>query len=684
MEKAATRRNYGLVGYGFQIFQPPCAFACRDAIAGAKLKCSTVDGMSAMEGMDMGGMVMTDPQCYATDDVFLQTMAWCISSRCKSISTWKLERYWKENIPGALAVQPDPKETFQEALAKVIDTPTVVYAEPGSLNVTSNIAEDLWFAAYNTDIIFAHQESMQEGYALILFLSGVIIPICFSLLRFVPFHSTLRSKFHAYVIDAPLFGNQHAKFAQLGLEAAITRGQALFISYLVIINVVLSAVNYRYANPNTFYPGDRWGWMIMLVSNRLGLLSFANLPLVFLYASRNNLLLWLTNWSHSTFLLLHRWVASIATLQAILHSIIYLHKYIKVGTHATTSKLPYWYWGIVATLGMTVLFPTSIGIVRRKSYELFLVWHVMISILVVVGCYWHIVFEFQHSWGYELWIIVTMAIWGFDRLARWLRIAKNGIKMAEVTAIDEDYIRVTVPGVAISGYAYLYFPTLTWRVWENHPFSVSSTVLSASGSPQERIGFRASHDLEKHIEISATSAHSRAGSESGPGHAFKQPLQAGITFYIRGKTGITFTLRHRTSLPVLLEGGYSSHSTSALNKSPTLIAIVGGVGITAVLPCLRTHPGRVKLYWGCRSQPLIDDVKSSGALSLVEQEILANARMSVADVLASELTDTGGNEIAVLVSGPENMANEVRNSLRYLVGSGKGVNAKLYIESFSW
>jgi len=47
------------------------------------------------------------------------------------------------------------------------------------------------------------------------------------------------------------------------------------------------------------------------VSNRLGLLSFADLPLLMLYAGRNNILLWLTIWSHSTFLLLDRWVSYI-------------------------------------------------------------------------------------------------------------------------------------------------------------------------------------------------------------------------------------------------------------------------------------------------------------------------------------------------------------------------------------
>jgi hypothetical protein len=316
----------------------------------------------------------------------------------------------------------------------------------------------------------------------------------------VPFPGAWRSKFNAWVIEPPLFGDKHDTAVFFGLVQMPKRGQALFIFYFIVINTVFSAAKYKYADPNTWYPDNKYGWMCMLVSNRLGLLSFANLPLVFLYAGRNNILLWITNWSHSTFLLLHRWIAAIATLQAILHSLIYLYVYVKNGTHSSESKLPYWYWGVIGTLGLTILFPTSVLPLRKKFYELFLAWHVIISILIVVGCYYHIIFEFSHSWGYETWIFICMAVWGFDRVSRVLRLARYGVKTAEITVIDDEYVRITVPGIATSGHAYLYFPTLTWRVWENHPFSVASTVLNSPDLPiQKSIAFH--DDIENNLEL---------------------------------------------------------------------------------------------------------------------------------------------------------------------------------------
>ena len=520
--------------------------------------------------------------------------------------------------------------------------------------------------------------------SLVILLSGVAIPIAFSLLRFVPFPGALRSKFNAWVIDPPLFGTKHDTPVLFGLAQVPKRGQALFIFYFLVINIMFSSVNYEYTNPNIWYPDNKWRWMVMLVSNRLGLLSFANLPLVFLYAGRNNFLLWVTNWSHSTFLLIHRWIAAIATLQAILHSIIYLHAYVKAGTHASESKKPFWYWGAIATIGMSILLPTSVLPIRKRLYELFLAWHVAISVLVVAGCYWHILFEYQHQWGYETWIIIVMAVWGFDRVFRFLRLARHGVQRAEVTIVDDEYIRVHVPHVTSSGYAYLYFPTLTWRVWENHPFSVASTMLPASTNLTALDRDSTDLDIEKHPEILSSSVKGSSNSGRSPSDSLRESYRAGITFYIRGKTGITSAIRKRTSLPVFLEAGYSAHSPSSLHTSPTLIVLAGGVGITAVLPALQTHPGRAKLYWGCRTQAFVDDVKSIGVLSHVEQEIIVGRRMAVREILESELIGGATGEIAVLVSGPGGMADEVRNVVGDIVRKQTGVRVKLVMESFSW
>ena len=134
----------------------------------------------------------------------------------------------------------------------------------------------------------------------------------------MPFPSRWATLFNAYFITPPAFGSKHTT-AALGLFHIPTRGQALFIAYLIIINLVLTFVDLDGPWPDAWYSTQHDQWFGYL-SLRTGVLSFANLPLLILYAGRNNVLLWLTNWRHETFLLVHRYIAWICTLQAVVHS----------------------------------------------------------------------------------------------------------------------------------------------------------------------------------------------------------------------------------------------------------------------------------------------------------------------------------------------------------------------------
>ena len=450
-----------------------------------------------------------------------------------------------------------------------------------------------------------------------------------------------------------------------------TRGQSLLIFYLITINVVLSAAGFNSMQPNSWYPSPSGsdGEIVSYVTNRLGVLSFANIPLLFLYAGRNNILLRLTNWSHGTFLLLHRWVAWIATLQAVLHSTIYLEMYVDVGTHASDSQLPYWVWGVVAKLCMLVILPSSILPIREKAYEFFLAWHVLLSIFVLAGCYWHILERFERQWGYENWIYTAIAIWGFERAMRLARLVRNGVKTARITVIDKDYVRINIENVSGSGHAYLYFPTLSWRLWENHPFSVASTILSPdhrASTPEHDV------DLEKLGDPTD-------GSDSdNPNEPYKSHGTIGLTFLLRTKTGLTDQLRKHAMLPVLLESGYGPHED--LSQYALLICIAGGVGITACVPYLRAHPGVTKLFWGAKTQGIVNAMAPS--LSSVEQKTYVGKRMDIGKVLHQELGHSTSTTV-VLVSGPSEMADEVRCVVCELGRQKKAIKVKLIEEAFS-
>jgi hypothetical protein len=159
------RNGHGLIGYGIKMYKPLCAFSCRAALSGCTLKCSkSMDmGMDGMDGMD--DMIQTSSECYATDDAFLQSMAYCISVKCTDLSAWQIEKYWEDNIAGADAVQPDPKWTYQATLEKVTSAPTETAVSGELLNKTMLVSEVDYVGNWNAQDGFEHAEDVHEKYS---------------------------------------------------------------------------------------------------------------------------------------------------------------------------------------------------------------------------------------------------------------------------------------------------------------------------------------------------------------------------------------------------------------------------------------------------------------------------------------------------------------------------------------
>lgn len=274
-----------------------------------------------------------------------------------------------------------------------------------------------------------------------------------------------------------------------------------------------------------------------------------------------------------------------------------------------------------------------------------------------------------------MWMFVAMAVWGFDRVMRIAKLVRNGVRTAIVTVIDEDYVRVDITGVVGDGHAYLYFPTLTWRVWENHPFSVVATPIRHAERPEIE-DIASGSDVEKKLKTaiqptsSSVDSHLRRSSASA--------TEVGMSFLVRVQKGLTSKLASRTSIPVLIESPYRSHTSTS--EYSHLVCIAGGVGVTAVLLYLRSHPGNKKLLWGVRSPGIVEEMKDS--LAGVEKEVFLVERMNVRSALEREVSITKG-KVLVVVSGPEGLADEVRVVVSEL-GRRKGVSVSLVEEAFSW
>jgi hypothetical protein len=157
-----------------------------------------------------------------------------------------------------------------------------------------------------------------------------------------------------------------------------------------------------------------WREIMAYVLWRTGMFAYIIMLLLFLFGGRNYILLWMTNWSHPTFLLLHRWIAREFILQVLLHSVIAVVAYKRAGTYDIQVMMPYWIWGIVATICTILLcFGSSLHI-RKSQYKIFVLMHIVLSVILIAG-YWYHYYDLDVFLGGGLyWIYAVSAVWFFE------------------------------------------------------------------------------------------------------------------------------------------------------------------------------------------------------------------------------------------------------------------------------
>lgn len=158
---------HGLIGYGIHMYDPPCAFACRDAIAPHRLNCSTVEP-KPRERRHGGheSKFKTTPACFATDDSYLQSLAWCIQARCDELETWTIDKFWGADV---IWNQADHHETprlgFHDALSQAGKAPNEEMEEHEVLTGAKLVPDKDWDRAFAMVRTFARVETSNSKYA---------------------------------------------------------------------------------------------------------------------------------------------------------------------------------------------------------------------------------------------------------------------------------------------------------------------------------------------------------------------------------------------------------------------------------------------------------------------------------------------------------------------------------------
>ncbi|KAL2073881.1 hypothetical protein VTL71DRAFT_11207 [Oculimacula yallundae] len=664
----------GLVGFGINPYSPFCAFSCLRSLEGFMLICSEEMEIS---GHMMHGAGPTSPECRAGDTPWLTTFAWCLKAKCSStLSTSEIESFWE------LQSTADPtvpaKWTYSAALANITHSPTYELNEADKLlNFTALANSKTYETQWNSMTSVQRENVVENSFGIALLVVGFGTPIILTWLGHVPYMSGLLDQVRPYLVYPSLIGTYQVRPLPYLIGNSPTVGQGIWIILFFILNILLSAANYEIKWPHAWYTSPARE-VAAYIFYRTGVFAFVLLPLMLLFSSRNNILLWLTNWSHSTFLLLHRWVARIFAIHVFLHTIIALPLY-----YPAQAKEEYWIWGAVATIAVMILTFASGLPVRRYSYESFLIMHFVLAVFVVVGCWYHIKYWIGLTWGYEVWLYATCAVWFFDRLARVARILKTGFRSAKITDLGEDYVRVDIAGLRWGPepgkHVYAYFPTLNpLRPWENHPFSIMSTALLEPSQSDSNLGQSSpssnsqhSHE-EKHVGLQVNAISTRSN---------RLP-KIGLTLLVKKSTGMTKYLQSRDTLLTLLDGPYPNNPTQEILCCDRLLLIAGGIGITSILPWVANHR-EVKLCWGIKESARCLVREIDGVLStVVDKEIKIGSRFDFARLLEDE-REAGWARVGVVVSGPGEFCDDVREAVAMAGRKGKTV-FQLEVDAYSW
>ncbi|KAG6353314.1 hypothetical protein INS49_007486 [Diaporthe citri] len=709
----------GLIGWGKTMYHPTCAFACRGVVKGCSLMCTPGhDG----EVFGMGhSTTTTPPDCYTSDPAFLRTMALCLDTYCPltdNPTVSLLEDFWSSHLATGTVgdYQWQPSVSYVNAVAAarkdearagngngntICDTkeahaanalPTIKPKQ--HLNVTSFIAEADWQKQYNGMMSLEINETGHSTYTITVMLVGLFLPVVLSLVQFIPGLSQTPAwaSLNSMLIHPAVWGRMHREPVAIKAGGGIvpTRGQSLYISTISFLNIVFLLAPYHMIQPQSSF-ASREEQEQSIIGNRAGVMALGNMIVLFVFSARNNVLLWVTDWSHGTYLLLHRWLGYWTIIHTVVHSIMLLEYYKKYGDYAMEQARPYWIWGIVGTVAVVAIWPASLPIARQKFYEAFLALHHLLVVLFLVGFYYHIWYCYTYNWGYEIWAFIAIAIWAIDRLWRIARMVLQGVRTAVVAPLqgtDGEYLRIEIKA-GCSGRTIL--------------FSVASSMAAGHVQAQPNVIMKpAIPDPEKSVPgpngkllVSSTDATTAVSAILRAEK--RQSVSKPTTFIARSLTGVTVRLAARVAasgsllrIPVLLDGSYHSNVTAGLPDCSSLICIAGVVGVTGVLPVLRSFrvPQRARLIWGVRKQGLVEGMapEMSQLSKNISVSIFVGKRMGIAAVLGEGLAGEGEKGPAgIVVCGPPGMADEARARISELGRSGACRKSFVFVdEAFSW
>ncbi|KAI0312563.1 hypothetical protein OF83DRAFT_1145534 [Amylostereum chailletii] len=315
--------------------------------------------------------------------------------------------------------------------------------------------------------------------------------------------------------------------------------------------------------------------------NRAGFLAVAQLPVVFLFATKNSLLSLVLGPGHGYEKLnyVHRWAGRGMFIGAVVHGALWIRNHVEyglpvLGPQKETS-------GVAAFALLCLIVLTSLRPIRVFFHQVFFYLHVLTYCSFFITLCYHTTFA-------PPWIFPPLAFYGLDILMRMLRYR---IKDATLVPVGHEMTLIHVHDCDAGWLAGQHVRLRVFfegRVFESHPLTIlcappATSCLSASASERTlTLGARAQGDWTRALHRYATKEAARAAGGKGKpkAKAVEEEKEGG------GEAGAA-----EVQVQVMLDGPYGGCSLD-LGEYESVFLVAGGAGATFTLGLLDDIVGR--------------------------------------------------------------------------------------------
>ncbi|KAF0978951.1 hypothetical protein FDP41_002021 [Naegleria fowleri] len=399
----------------------------------------------------------------------------------------------------------------------------------------------------------------------------------------------------------------------------------------------------------------------------------------------------------------HRWLGILQWWYVTIHGIAMVCYYYNSDTYLVSLASPsYPILGIVAWFFMTCLWLMTFPAIRRKLWEVFLISHIILSILVVI-------FSIVHGSGYinllpymalsiafYLFDVFLRVVFGFGVPTQLVSMEYN--EKAEVTTITMRKPFLTFGSNPSHGhFVFLYIPGVS--IYQHHPATVSSCKTIESSSSMLK---------KKELEFTVHIRNFNSGWSLRVANVAKEQAELRKNLQANEDKIIKFCR---------VEGAYGNLSVP-LFQYKTIVLIAGGIGVTPVNAIYsdllekygNTDQKRVYYSWSIRSEEMIElfpaltrdggkhfhpHIYVSRKPKDLEQHAhdprihysRANPKEFL-EMIKKELKEkygcqSGREYVGVLVCGPEQLITSVSNAV-WDCNESNGIRFHLHKETFTW